>query len=124
MADEPTPAADAAPAPAGGSGTKAETPGARPPEGKGVTRFLRNLRSVAHFAKPRWRGLALAFALMSIEAVASAGRIFLFYPVMTRVVQVGGEDEDAKRAAGLIGTATRSVGGLIAAFDEFIDGMN
>jgi hypothetical protein len=72
---------------------------AEPPKPAKFVRFARNLRAVWVFARRHWVGLVAALALMSVEAVASSGRIFLFYPVMTKVLTVdpsSGDDQSAQ----------------------------
>src|SRR5262245_52903811 len=107
MVPTATPPEPAGPVPA--PGVVATPPAEKPPK---MLRFARNLRSVARFAKGHWVGLAIALALMSVEAVASAGRIFLFYPVMTRVLSVDDateglrddkpKDDRAREAEGIL----------------------
>lgn len=93
-----------------------------------LRRFAGNLRSVARFARPYWWGLALSFALMSLESITSAGRIFLFYPVFTRVMQVGGTDatpgSQGGDAAAAVNTLRQRVKGFAGAYDAFLDGLN
>jgi ABC-type multidrug transport system fused ATPase/permease subunit len=96
-----------------------------------LKRLWGNLRSVLRFARPRWVGLALALLLMSVEAAASAGRIFLFFPVMTRVLEIGavsgpreGASKEEDQAGDLVRAAEGKIGPLLGAYNDLIDHMN
>lgn len=92
-----------------------------------LKRLARNVRSVSRFARPYGWGLALSFALMSLESITSAGRIFLFYPVFTRVLEVGGSQRPGGRtgdAEAAVKTLQQRVKGFAGAYDGFLDGLN
>ncbi|MEB3221093.1 MAG: ABC transporter ATP-binding protein, partial [Candidatus Sericytochromatia bacterium] len=117
------PAAPLPPSP-GGPGAAAPAPAdARPT----LARMLGNLGTVLRFARPRWVGLVLALALMGVEAATSAGRIFLFFPIMTRVLEVGAAGEGGSpgnEASQLLATARDKMGPVLGAYDGLIDRMN
>lgn len=128
MAVPPASAADAGPtaAPAAPAPTKPVP---------SIRRYGRNLRSVWRFAKPHWMGLVLAMGLMSVEAITSAGRILLFYPVMTRVLSVDERteavagaaakpDEKVSQAQAALDQVTRQMGSVLRSYDGLIDRMN
>lgn len=94
------------------------------PQRAGLARMVGHLATVMRFARPRWIGLAVALALMGVEAAASAGRIFLFFPVMTRVLEVGGAGEGSGEAHQLVATARDKMGPVLGAYDGLIDRLN
>lgn len=119
MAEPPSSSA-VPPAQGPAAGAPAAGPSGNAPAPSVLRRWLGNLRAVGGFARPHWRGLVAVLLLMSVESVTSAGRIFLFYPVMTRVMEVGGDAQ----ARGMTEAARAGVGRLAEAYDGFISGMN
>ncbi len=115
---------EAAPAPATPQAPVPEAAQA-PPK---LKRFRRNLSAVWRFAKPHWLGLLAALVLMSVEAAASAGRIFLFFPVMTRVLEIGdgtpAADPESAQAGQLVVQAKKSLGPALEAYDDLITNIN
>jgi subfamily B ATP-binding cassette protein MsbA len=116
----------AAPGAPGAAGAAAAAGPAKLPKPAKLKRFARNLRAVWTFARRHWVGLVAALALMSVEAVASSGRIFLFYPVMTKVLTVdpNSGDDQSTQVTSMIDKAKGKLGRLMQAYDGLIDRMN
>jgi ABC-type multidrug transport system fused ATPase/permease subunit len=94
-------------------------------------RIVKGLAPVVPYARRHWVGFALAAALMAVESAASVGRIVLFMPVFTRVLdaedvvaKAGDLSDDERRQAEQIretldlyrtgGTVTRTVETVVA----------
>ncbi|MHC5010303.1 MAG: ABC transporter ATP-binding protein [Planctomycetota bacterium] len=98
-------------------------------------RTARGMFPVLRFARPHWRGFLLSVLIMSFQSAASAGRIILFLPVFTRVLQAedvlkdteGLSDDAQKRAEEIRKTlaAYRESGGTLSrALEGFVDRLN
>jgi subfamily B ATP-binding cassette protein MsbA len=96
------------------------------PETQPAPRRASTLKSVFRFAKPHWKALTLAFLLMSVESLTSAGRIVLFYPIVTRVLEVdpATTGKEGKGIEHAVETAKTQGGWLVDRLDDVVDGVN
>lgn len=92
-------------------------------------RIHRNLRDVLRYAKPHWRPIALSIFLMTVQSIANTGRLVLFLPVFTQVLEVDVESKEAaseeeRDAKERLETIKREGGPVLRGVEGLVDGVS